>query len=161
MITQEEGGIAGLAGHFKSSKEWIQVPPLCLPRGVPPSCPFSSSSLASSILSLIPSFPPYLPPSIPLSPPPSLSPLPPLPLSSPSLPPTLTQPSLLHPSPFLPSLFPQGKHSGVRPWAEFLNVRKISKPKSSGEAVSRVLGNLARFQSNYLFVFLGLVVYCM
>ena len=53
------------------------------------------------------------------------------------------------------------KHSGVQPWAEFLDVRRISKPKNVGDVTSRILGNLQRFQSNYLFVFLGLVVYCM
>ena len=53
------------------------------------------------------------------------------------------------------------KHSGVQPWAEFLDVRRISKPKNVGDVTSRILGNLNRFQSNYLFVFLGLVVYCM
>ena len=25
MISQEESGVAGLLGHFKSGKEWIQV----------------------------------------------------------------------------------------------------------------------------------------
>ena len=52
------------------------------------------------------------------------------------------------------------KHAGVQPWAEFLNVRNISKPSSVGVATSRVLANLLRFQSNYLFVFLGLLIYC-
>ena len=55
----------------------------------------------------------------------------------------------------------QKKHAGVRPWSEFLNLRHISRPKGSGDAVKRVLGNVGRFQSNYLFVFLGLMVYCM
>ena len=53
------------------------------------------------------------------------------------------------------------KHSGVQPWAEFLDVRRVSKPKSAGEVTTRILGNLQRYQSNYLFVFLGLVIYCM
>lgn len=53
------------------------------------------------------------------------------------------------------------KHSGVQPWAEFLDVRKITKPKNIGDVTSRILGNLQRYQSNYLFVFLGLVIYCM
>ena len=53
------------------------------------------------------------------------------------------------------------KHSGVQPWAEFLDVRRISKPKNVGDVTSRILGNLQRYQSNYLFVFLGLVIYCM
>ena len=52
------------------------------------------------------------------------------------------------------------KHAGVQPWAEFLNVRNISKPSSIGAASSRVLANLLRFQSNYLFVFMGLLIYC-
>ena len=53
------------------------------------------------------------------------------------------------------------KHSKVQPWSEFFNIRKISKPNSIGEGVTRVLGNLQLYQSNYLFVFLGLLVYCM
>ena len=53
------------------------------------------------------------------------------------------------------------KHAGVRPWSEFLNVRNVTKPASVGAGTSRVLANLVRFQSNYLFVFLGLVIYCM
>ncbi len=53
------------------------------------------------------------------------------------------------------------KHAGVRPWSEFLNVRSLTKPSSVSAGTSRVLANLLRFQSNYLFVFLGLVIYCM
>ena len=53
------------------------------------------------------------------------------------------------------------KHSGVQPWAEFLDVRRVSKPKNVGDVTSRILGNLQRYQSNYLFVFLGLVIYCL
>ncbi len=53
------------------------------------------------------------------------------------------------------------KHAGVRPWSEFLNVRNLTKPSSVSAGTSRVLANLLRFQSNYLFVFLGLVIYCM
>jgi len=53
------------------------------------------------------------------------------------------------------------KHAGVRPWTEFLNVKSVSRPPSVGAGTSRVLANLMRFQSNYLFVFLGLVIYCM
>ena len=55
----------------------------------------------------------------------------------------------------------QGKHSGVRPWAEFLNVKNVSKPKNAGDVTKRLVSNVTRFQSNYLFVFLGLVLYCM
>ena len=55
----------------------------------------------------------------------------------------------------------QNKHSGVRPWSEFFNIRNVSRPNGSGDAVKRLLSNVSRFQSNYLFVFLGLVIYCM
>ena len=55
----------------------------------------------------------------------------------------------------------QGKHQGVQPWAEFLNVKRVSKPKSTGDATKRVVYNIQRFQTNYLFVFLGLVLYSM
>lgn len=55
----------------------------------------------------------------------------------------------------------QKKHAGVRPWSEFFSPHNFSRPKGSGDAVKRVLGNVGRFQSNYLFVFLGLVIYCM
>ena len=53
------------------------------------------------------------------------------------------------------------KHSKVQPWAEFFNPRSFSLPKGAGDVTSRLLGNVQRFQSNYLFVFLGLIVYCM
>ena len=52
------------------------------------------------------------------------------------------------------------KHSKVQPWAEFFNPRNFSVPKGAGDVTSRLFGNLQRFQSNYLFVFLGLIVYC-
>ena len=53
------------------------------------------------------------------------------------------------------------KHSKVQPWSEFFNPRHISRPSGAGEVTSRILGNLQRFQTNYLFVFLGLLIYCM
>ncbi len=53
------------------------------------------------------------------------------------------------------------KHAKVQPWSEFFSPRSVSWPKGAGEVTSRLLGNLLRFQSNYLFVFLGLIVYCM
>ena len=55
----------------------------------------------------------------------------------------------------------QGKHAGVQPWADFLNVRNVSKPNGVGDVTKRVVYNVQRYQSNYLFVFLGLVFYCM
>lgn len=53
------------------------------------------------------------------------------------------------------------KHSNVKPWSEFFNPRAATLPRGVGEMTSRILGNLQRYQSNYLFVFLGLLVYCM
>lgn len=53
------------------------------------------------------------------------------------------------------------RHAKVHPWSEFFNIRNVSRPKGAGEVTSRILGNLQRYQSNYLFVFLGLLVYCM
>lgn len=52
------------------------------------------------------------------------------------------------------------KHSKVQPWATFFNPKNFSLPRGAGEVTSRLLGNLQRFQTNYLFVFLGLLVYC-
>lgn len=53
------------------------------------------------------------------------------------------------------------RHAKVHPWSEFFNIRNLTRPKGVGEVTSRILGNLQRYQSNYLFVFLGLLVYCM
>jgi len=55
----------------------------------------------------------------------------------------------------------QGKHAGVRPWGEFVNIKNISRPRGAGDAMRKVFHNVQHFQSNYLFVFLGLVIYCM
>lgn len=52
------------------------------------------------------------------------------------------------------------KHSKVKPWAEFFNPRNFSLPRGAGDVTSRLFGNVQLFQSNYLFVFLGLIVYC-
>lgn len=52
------------------------------------------------------------------------------------------------------------KHSKVKPWTEFFNPKNFSVPKGMGDVTTRLLGNLQRFQTNYLFVFLGLLVYC-
>lgn len=54
----------------------------------------------------------------------------------------------------------QGKHASVRPWAEFLDLRRVSRPQGMGDATKRLISNIHRFQSNYVFVFLGLVLYC-
>ncbi|KAK3107354.1 hypothetical protein FSP39_012584 [Pinctada imbricata] len=49
---------------------------------------------------------------------------------------------------------------GIKPWGEFLNTGKFQVPKSVAPLPKRVVKNIEHFQSNYLFVFVGLVVFC-
>ncbi|KAL4229412.1 Prenylated Rab acceptor protein 1 [Mactra antiquata] len=49
---------------------------------------------------------------------------------------------------------------GIRPWGDFVNTSKFQTPKSVAPIPKRVMKNIEHFQSNYLFVFLGLVVFC-
>ncbi len=53
------------------------------------------------------------------------------------------------------------RHAKVQPWWEFFNVKNVSRPKGAGDVTTRIIGNLQRYQSNYLFVFMGLALYCM
>jgi len=48
----------------------------------------------------------------------------------------------------------------VRPWSEFLNTKNFAVPKSVAPIPKRVMKNIDSFQGNYLFVFLGLVLFC-
>ncbi|TRY95595.1 hypothetical protein DNTS_018375 [Danionella cerebrum] len=52
------------------------------------------------------------------------------------------------------------KRKSIRPWAGFVDQRKFSKPRNFGELCQRVVKNLNTFQSNYTFIFLGLILYC-
>ncbi|XP_060077546.1 prenylated Rab acceptor protein 1-like [Ylistrum balloti] len=49
---------------------------------------------------------------------------------------------------------------GIKPWGEFINTSKFKVPKSVAPVPKRVMKNIEHFQSNYLFVFLGLVLFC-
>ncbi|XP_061184239.1 prenylated Rab acceptor protein 1-like isoform X2 [Saccostrea echinata] len=49
---------------------------------------------------------------------------------------------------------------GVKPWAEFFNFNKFKVPKSVAPVPKRVVRNIEQFQSNYMFVFGGLIVFC-
>ncbi|XP_011425811.2 prenylated Rab acceptor protein 1 isoform X1 [Magallana gigas] len=49
---------------------------------------------------------------------------------------------------------------GVKPWTEFFNFNKFKVPKSVAPVPKRVVRNIEQFQSNYLFVFGGLIVFC-
>ncbi|XP_061103489.1 prenylated Rab acceptor protein 1 isoform X2 [Conger conger] len=48
----------------------------------------------------------------------------------------------------------------IRPWVGFVDQRKFSKPRTFGELCQRVLRNVDNYQSNYIFIFLGLILYC-
>jgi len=52
------------------------------------------------------------------------------------------------------------RRAGIQPWAQFLNYKQFKTPKTVAPIGKRVLKNIERFQSNYLFVFIGLVVFC-
>ncbi|XP_077985521.1 prenylated Rab acceptor protein 1-like isoform X3 [Glandiceps talaboti] len=54
----------------------------------------------------------------------------------------------------------QKQRDNIQPWHEFINTSKISKPKSATGLTKRVTKNLEKFQSNYLLVSIGLVIYC-
>jgi len=53
------------------------------------------------------------------------------------------------------------KRSEVKPWHEFLNVKKISKPSSAAEVTHRIIANTRTYQANYILISLGLAVYCL
>uniref|UniRef100_A0A3P9J3Q0 PRA1 family protein n=1 Tax=Oryzias latipes TaxID=8090 RepID=A0A3P9J3Q0_ORYLA len=48
----------------------------------------------------------------------------------------------------------------IRPWASFVDQRKFSKPRNFGDACQRVVKNVETYNSNYTFIFLGLILYC-
>uniref|UniRef100_A0A4W3HM22 PRA1 family protein n=1 Tax=Callorhinchus milii TaxID=7868 RepID=A0A4W3HM22_CALMI len=48
----------------------------------------------------------------------------------------------------------------IRPWGSFLDQKRFSRPQSVAELCRRAVSNVEHFQSNYVFVFLGLIVYC-
>lgn len=69
---------------------------------------------------------------------------------------------------YIPKIISQGpakewidrRRSTIRPWANFVDQRRFSKPKNFGEMCKRLVKNIEHFQSNYIFVFLGLIMYC-
>ena len=48
----------------------------------------------------------------------------------------------------------------LKPWTEFANFSKFKKPNGVAQTGTRVLRNVEHFQSNYLFVFVFLAIYC-
>lgn len=53
------------------------------------------------------------------------------------------------------------RRKSIRPWASFVDQRKFAKPRNFGELCQRVVRNLNTYHSNYTFIFLGLILYCM
>ncbi|XP_048476566.1 prenylated Rab acceptor protein 1 [Rhincodon typus] len=69
---------------------------------------------------------------------------------------------------YIPKIISQGpakewierRRLTIRPWASFIDQKRFSRPKNFGELCKRLVKNVEHFQSNYVFVFLGLIVYC-
>ena len=49
------------------------------------------------------------------------------------------------------------KKKQVKPWQQFADVRKASKPKTFAEMTSRVSHNISKYSANYFFIWLALV----
>ncbi|XP_052002557.1 prenylated Rab acceptor protein 1-like isoform X2 [Xyrauchen texanus] len=52
------------------------------------------------------------------------------------------------------------RRKAIRPWGSFVDQRKFSKPQNFGELCQRMVRNLNTYHSNYTFIFLGLILYC-
>ena len=55
----------------------------------------------------------------------------------------------------------QLRRESVQPWNVFLNPSNFKLPKAVAPATTRFVSNIEKFQSNYLFVFLGLAAFCL
>ena len=53
------------------------------------------------------------------------------------------------------------RRQNIRPWLQFINVNNFGKPDSLPRWSKRLVKNIDHFQSNYVFVFLGLFLYCL
>lgn len=71
-----------------------------------------------------------------------------------------SKPGLLPTSPAAAKEWLSQKKQSIRPWKQFVNFNRFSVPKNIGDASARVVQNVEHFQSNYLFVFIGLILYC-
>uniref|UniRef100_A0A8C2UP86 PRA1 family protein n=1 Tax=Chinchilla lanigera TaxID=34839 RepID=A0A8C2UP86_CHILA len=68
----------------------------------------------------------------------------------------------------LPKLIPSGagrewlerRRATIRPWGTFMDQQRFSRPRNLGELCQRLVRNVEYYQSNYVFVFLGLILYC-
>ncbi|XP_050034547.1 prenylated Rab acceptor protein 1 [Dermacentor andersoni] len=71
-----------------------------------------------------------------------------------------SKPGLLPTSPAAAKEWLSQKKQTIRPWKQFVNFNRFNMPKNIGVASARVVQNVEHFQSNYLFVFIGLILYC-
>lgn len=55
----------------------------------------------------------------------------------------------------------QQRRENIRPWITFFNSANFRKPPSLTRLTKRILANVEYFKSNYLFVYIGLVLYCL
>uniref|UniRef100_A0A452T5Q6 PRA1 family protein n=2 Tax=Caniformia TaxID=379584 RepID=A0A452T5Q6_URSMA len=78
------------------------------------------------------------------------------------------EPEGLSATTLLPKLIPSGagrewlerRRATIRPWGSFVDQRRFSRPRNLGELCQRLVRNVEYYQSNYVFVFLGLILYC-
>lgn len=52
------------------------------------------------------------------------------------------------------------RRQNIRPWSIFLSTNRLKPPNNVAHISQRIIRNIDYFQSNYIFVFLGLVIYC-
>jgi len=52
------------------------------------------------------------------------------------------------------------RRRNIRAWTVFLNASWFQTPQSAAQLGQRIVRNLDHFQSNYFFVFLALMIYC-
>lgn len=55
----------------------------------------------------------------------------------------------------------QQRRQNIRPWSTFFNTSNIRRPPNLTRLTKRILANVEYFKSNYLFVYIGLVLYCL
>ncbi|KAK4315363.1 hypothetical protein Pmani_013416 [Petrolisthes manimaculis] len=53
------------------------------------------------------------------------------------------------------------RRENVRPWLLFINTHKFKAPPNLQRWSKRLARNVEYFQSNYMFVFIGLIIYCL
>lgn len=53
------------------------------------------------------------------------------------------------------------QREGLKPWANFANSQKFSKPLTLPEGSRRVVSNIKHFRGNYFYVVFGIAVFCL